>query len=101
MARSSSKQRLKRLYSARRDALGLTRPFARGYGTAEGWPYVAAVMDCIVGWSMQATMTSRLVTDARMIALHRRAPPRRPNHSDQGSEIVIQFASHLVRHQAC
>lgn len=38
--------------------------------TAEGWLYVAAVMDLysrhIAGWSMQASMTSQLVIDALM-----------------------------------
>ena len=58
--------------------------------TAEGWLYVAAVMDLysrrIVGWSMKANMTSQLVTDALMMALHRRGRPREVlHHSDQGS----------------
>jgi len=56
--------------------------------TAAGWLYVAAVMDLysrrIVGWSMQASMTSQLVTDALMMALHRRGRPRAVlHHSDQ------------------
>lgn len=59
--------------------------------TAEGWLYVAAVMDVysrgIVGWSMQASMTSQLVSDALMMALHRRGRPRAVlHHSDQGSQ---------------
>ncbi len=40
---------------------------------------MAAVMDLysrrIVGWSMKANMTSQLVTDALMMALHRRGRP--------------------------
>ena len=36
--------------------------------TAEGWLYVAAVIDLfsrrVVGWSMNANMTAQLVTDA-------------------------------------
>ena len=45
--------------------------------TAEGWLYVAAVIDLfsrrVVGWSMKAEMTAQLVTDALMMAiwLHR------------------------------
>jgi transposase InsO family protein len=43
--------------------------------TAEGWPYVAAVIDLfsrrVVGWSMSATMTAQLVTDALMMAIWR------------------------------
>ncbi len=63
--------------------------------TAEGWLYVAAVMDLysrrIVGWSMQATMTSQLVTDALVMVLHRRGRPREVlHHSDQGSQYTSE-----------
>jgi len=63
--------------------------------TAEGWLYVAAVMDLysrrIVGWSMQASMTSQLVTDALMMALYRRGRPREVlHHSDQGSQYTSE-----------
>jgi putative transposase len=63
--------------------------------TAEGWLYVAAVMDLysrrIVGWSMQAQMTSQLVTDALMMALSRRGRPRELlHHSDQGSQYTSE-----------
>ena len=41
--------------------------------TAEGWLYVAAVADLfsrrVVGWSMSATMTAQLVTDALVMAI--------------------------------
>lgn len=44
--------------------------------TAEGWLYVAVVLDLYsrraVGWSMQASMTSQLVADAPMMAVWRR-----------------------------
>ena len=44
--------------------------------TREGWLYVAVVVDLfsrmVVGWSMAATMTSRLVADALEMALARR-----------------------------
>jgi putative transposase len=44
--------------------------------TAEGWLYVAAVVDLfsrrVVGWSMSATMTAQLVTDALIMAIWRR-----------------------------
>jgi hypothetical protein len=40
--------------------------------TAEGWLYVAAVVDLfsrrVVGWSMNAAMTAQLVTDALVMA---------------------------------
>jgi putative transposase len=41
--------------------------------TAEGWLYVAAVIDLfsrrVVGWSMSATMTAQLVADALLMAV--------------------------------
>ena len=44
--------------------------------TAEGWLYVAAVIDLFsrraVGWSMSAEMTAQLVTDALVMAIWRR-----------------------------
>jgi len=59
--------------------------------TAEGWLYVAVVMDlfsrCVVGWSMSASMTAQLVTDALLMALWRRGKPDALlHHSDQGSQ---------------
>ena len=59
--------------------------------TAEGWLYVAAVLDLfsrrIVGWSMQATMTVHLVNDALMMAIWRRGKPLALlHHSDRGSQ---------------
>ena len=40
--------------------------------TAEGWLYVAAIIDLfsrrVVGWSMNAEMTAQLVTDALVMA---------------------------------
>jgi putative transposase len=47
--------------------------------TAEGWLYVAAVIDLfsrrVVGWSMSATMAAELVTDALVMAIWRRGKP--------------------------
>ncbi len=44
--------------------------------TAEGWLYVAAALDLfsrrVVGWTMSATMTPQLFTDALMMAIWRR-----------------------------
>ena len=58
--------------------------------TAEGWLYVAAVIDLfsrrVVGWSMKAEMTSQLVTDALIMAICRRGKPDALlQHSDRGS----------------
>jgi putative transposase len=58
--------------------------------TAEGWLYVAAVVDLfsrlVVGWSMSATMTAQLVTDALVMAIWRWGKPEAVlHHSDRGS----------------
>ena len=57
--------------------------------TAEGWLYVAAVIDLfsrrVVGWSMSDTMTAQLVTDALVMAIWRRGKPDALlHHLDQG-----------------
>ena len=59
--------------------------------TAEGWLYVAAVIDLlsrrVVGRSMSATMAAQLVADALMMAIWRRGrPDALLHHSDQGSQ---------------
>ena len=72
--------------------------------TAEGWLYVAVVLDLysrrIVGWSMQARMTSQLVADALMMAVWRRGRPQELlHHSDQGSQYTSeQFQRLLAEH---
>jgi transposase InsO family protein len=63
--------------------------------TAEGWLYLAVVMDLysrqIIGWSMQLTLQRQLVLDALKMALQRRQPGQSLlHHSDRGS----QYASH-------
>ena len=59
--------------------------------TAEGWLFVAVVLDLYsrraVGWSMQSQMTAQLVTDALMMAIWRRGQPvALLHHSDRGSQ---------------
>lgn len=59
--------------------------------TGEGWLYLAVVEDLfsrmIVGWSMAATMESRLVVDALEMAIRRRLPGEGlVAHSDRGSQ---------------
>ena len=67
--------------------------------TRDGWLYLAVVVDLfsrmVVGWSMAATMTSRLVVDALEMALGRRpgGSPGLVAHSDRGS----QYASEHYR----
>jgi transposase InsO family protein len=58
--------------------------------TAEGWLYVAAMVDLfsrrVVGWSMKAEMNAQLVTDALLMAIWRRGrPDALLHHSDRGS----------------
>ncbi len=66
--------------------------------TREGWLYLAVVEDLfsrmVVGWSMDQTMTSRLVVDALEMALSRRVVGSGlVAHSDRGS----QYASEHYR----
>ena len=69
--------------------------------TAEGWLYVAAVVDLfsrrVVGWSMSATMTAQLVTDALVMAIWRRGKPRALlHHSDRGSQYTSEQFQRLM-----
>jgi putative transposase len=72
--------------------------------TAEGWLYVAAVLDLfsrrVVGWSMSARMTSQLVSDALTMAIWRRSKPEALlHHSDRGSQYTSeQFQRLLADH---
>ena len=67
--------------------------------TRQGWLYLAVVVDLfsrmVVGWSMAATMTSRLVVDALEMGLsgRRRGSSDLVAHSDRGS----QYASEHYR----
>jgi putative transposase len=72
--------------------------------TTEGWLYVAVVLDLysrrIVGWSMQARMTSQLVADALMMAIWRRGRPQELlHHSDQGSQYTSEHFQRLLAEQ--
>ena len=63
--------------------------------TAEGWLYVAAVIDLfsrrVVGWSMKADMTAQLVADALVMAIWRRGKPNALlHHSDRGSQYTSE-----------
>lgn len=66
--------------------------------TREGWLYLAVVEDLfsrrVVGWSMDATMTSRLVVDALEMALAARLQGSSGSglvaHSDRGSQYASE-----------
>jgi putative transposase len=69
--------------------------------TAEGWLYVAAVIDLfsrrVVGWSMSAAMTAQLVTDALVMAIWRRGKPDALlHHSDRGSQYSSEQFQQLM-----
>jgi putative transposase len=72
--------------------------------TAEGWLYVAAVIDPfwrrVVGWSMSVAMTAQLVTDALVMAIWRRGKPDALlHHSDRGSQYSSeQFQKLMADH---
>lgn len=66
--------------------------------TAQGWLYLAAVLDLfsrqIVGWAMDASLTTQLVERALKAALQTRQPSSGLlHHSDRGS----QYASHTYQ----
>lgn len=69
--------------------------------TAEGWLYLALIMDLftrrIVGWSMAARMTSPLVETALKMALQQRQPPPGLlHHSDRGSQYTSKDYQELL-----
>jgi putative transposase len=69
--------------------------------TAEGWLYVAAVIDLfsrrVVGWSMKASMPADLVTDALVMAIWRRGKPEALlHHSDRGSQYTSELTQRLL-----
>lgn len=69
--------------------------------TAEGWLYVAVVIDLfsrrVVGWSMKDVMTAQMVTDALMMAIWRRGRPKELlHHSDQGSQYTSEPFQRLM-----
>jgi putative transposase len=69
--------------------------------TREGWLYLAIVEDLysrkVVGWSMDATMTSRLVVDALGMAVARRLPGEGLlAHSDRGSQYASEHYQLLL-----
>jgi putative transposase len=63
--------------------------------TAEGWLYVAAVIDRFsrrgVGWSMKAEMNAQLVTDALLMAVWRRGRPDALLHHSDSQRMKASF----------
>jgi transposase InsO family protein len=70
--------------------------------TEEGWLYLAAVMDLysrkLIGWSLSARMTTKLVADALMMAVWSRKMPKAVIvHSDRGSQYCSDEYQKLLR----
>jgi len=70
--------------------------------TAEGWLYLAVVMDLfsrrIIGWSMSDSLQSQLVLDALMMATAARQPgDDLLHHSDRGSQYASDAFQELLR----
>lgn len=69
--------------------------------TREGWLYLAVVEDLfarlVVGWAMDARMTSRLVVEALGMAVQRRLPGAQLlAHSDRGSQYASAHYRRLL-----
>lgn len=74
--------------------------------TAEGWLYLAAVMDLysrrVVGWAMADHTRTSLVQAALEMALLRREPAAGLlHHSDQGSQYTSEAYQQLLRARGC
>jgi putative transposase len=69
--------------------------------TAEGWLYLAAVLDLhsrkVVGWAMSSRIDAALVQEALRMALGRRGPaPGLMHHSDRGSQYACGAYQELL-----
>lgn len=76
--------------------------------TAEGWCYLAAIVDCysrmVVGWSLADHMRTELCVDAFVDAVTKRRPgPGLVHHSDRGSQYTSHDYQKLLRenHMIC
>jgi putative transposase len=71
--------------------------------TAEGWFYLAGVLDCfsrrIVGWSMTDHLETGLAADALKMALLQRYPDGQDllHHSDRGVQYASDDYQHLLK----
>ena len=69
--------------------------------TKEGWLYLCVFLDLysrsVIGWSMQDTLQSKLVTDALTMSLFRRKfPSNVVVHSDRGSQYCSKKYQYLL-----
>jgi putative transposase len=71
--------------------------------TAEGWLYLAVVIDlfsrAVVGWSMSQWLKAEVVTNALQMAIDQRQPlPGLTMHTDRGSQYVADRYLQLLHH---
>jgi putative transposase len=82
----------------------MPRPTHPYIWTAEGWCYLAAIIDlfsrAIVGWALSPTLSTDLPLAALRMALQRRRPEAELlHHSDRGSQYTsYEYRSALARH---
>lgn len=74
--------------------------------TAEGWLYLAAILDLysrrVVGWAMRDRLDSRLVESAwRMAVINRHPPSDLLHHSDRGSQYTSEAYWNLLLAAQC
>lgn len=74
--------------------------------TAEGWLYLAVIMDLysrrVVGWAMRERLDTKLVESAwRMAVIHRHPPAQLLHHSDRGSQYTSEVYWNLLQTAQC
>lgn len=74
--------------------------------TAEGWLYLAAILDLysrrVVGWSMRDKLDTRLVESAwRMAVVNRHPPAHLLHHSDRGCQYTSEAYWSLLQAAQC
>ncbi len=74
--------------------------------TAEGWLYLAVIMDLysrrVVGWAMRERLDAKLVESAwRMAVINRHPPAQLLHHSDRGSQYTSEVYWNLLQAAQC
>ena len=74
--------------------------------TAEGWLYLAVILDLysrrVVGWAMRERLDAKLVESAwRMAVINRHPPAQLLHHSDRGSQYTSEVYLNLLQAAQC
>ena len=74
--------------------------------TAEGWLYLAVILDLysrrVVGWAMRERLNAKLVESAwRMAIINRHPPAQLLHHSDRGSQYTSEVYLNLLQAAQC